>query len=156
MAALDPVLVDSYVCYLLHYKPEEVAYVKMAEELGVGSADLSAAEIVSLNAGDGMDDELPHERKLLEVSYAVDEVDSCGACYGNLIPALFSLKEEGVLKDFRGKIGIGQGQQGRKGRIGIGKCTRDFDFCVMGCPPDEEKIYEEIKKYIIENKRSCE
>ena len=30
-AGLDPVLIDAYVCAELHYKPEDVPYVKMAE-----------------------------------------------------------------------------------------------------------------------------
>ena len=44
-AGLDPVLIDAYVCAELHYKPEDVPYVKMAEELGVGSADLTRLSI---------------------------------------------------------------------------------------------------------------
>ena len=96
MAALDPVLTDSYACYLMHYTPDDVPYVRMAEALGVGSADLGVAEIISLNDGGADDRELPRERKVLEVSYAVEEVDSCSACYGNLIGALYRLREEGL------------------------------------------------------------
>ena len=48
MAALDPVLVDSYACSLLHYTPDDVPYVRMAEKLGAGSADLESAEIINL------------------------------------------------------------------------------------------------------------
>lgn len=44
MAAVDPVLMDAYVCQLLGYEVEEVPYVTMAEELYVGSADLAHAK----------------------------------------------------------------------------------------------------------------
>ena len=41
MAAVDPVLVDAHAADLLYYKPSDIPYITMAEELGVGSADLS-------------------------------------------------------------------------------------------------------------------
>ena len=202
MAALDPVLVDSYTCYLLHYSPDDVPYIRMAEKLGSGSTDLRNAEIISINmekclsrdklaetkikkdaqnceaAWDAvkasacsesamahvrykceeksgnilsMDEELPQERKILQVAYAVDEVDSCSACYGNLIPALYRLKEEGLLDRLKERIAIGQGHRGEKGTLGIGRCTAGYEHCIMGCPPDEEKIYEELREYILEH-----
>ena len=88
-------------------------------------------------------------RRVLDVAYAVEEVDSCSACYGSLIPALYRLKEEGLLDQMKDKIAIGQGHQGKTGKLGIGRCTKNFAFSVPGCPPDEEKIYQELKKYIL-------
>lgn len=148
MAATDPVLVDSYVCKLLGYDVSEVPYVEMAAKLGSGSTDLSKAMIYDLNEGN-IDEEVPNERRILSVSYMVNEVDSCSACYGNLVPALMRLKEEGLLDDFEEQIAIGQGHQGKTGKLGVGKCTKDFDTCIMGCPPHEDKIYEELKAYIL-------
>lgn len=151
MAALDPVLTDTYACWLMHYTPDDVPYVRMSEKLGSGSTDLSSAQIIELNRsaeGGTTDEELPQQKKLLAVSYAVDEVDSCSACYGNLIPALYRLKEEGLLDGLQDKIAIGQGQQGKSGPLGIGKCTRGFSCCIMGCPPSEDVIYEGLKAYI--------
>ena len=161
MAAADPVLLDSYAAYLLHYETEEIPYIGLAAALGVGSADLSAAELVLcedggrhvLPAGGGgnfRDEELPRTRKVLDVAYAVEEVDSCSACYGSLIGALIRLEEEGLLKKLKTPIGIGQGMQGRKGTLGVGRCTKGFDTCIMGCPPGEEKIYEELKRFILQ------
>ena len=156
MAALDPVLVDSYACSLLQYTPDEVPYVRMAEKLGVGTADLSSAQIIDLGgfrgyAGKEMQEDRPRKHKLLDVSYAVDEVDSCSACYASLVGALWRLKEDGLLEKLDTPIGIGQGMQGRTGKLGVGKCTKDFDVCIMGCPPEEDKIYEELKAYILKN-----
>ncbi|MEI3413376.1 MAG: hypothetical protein V8Q57_09465 [Blautia sp.] len=42
---------------------------------------------------------VPKSRKVVELADAVEEVESCSACYGNLIPALGPFKEEeGLLK----------------------------------------------------------
>jgi len=160
MAATDPVLTDCYACFLLGLKPEEVPYVTEAGALGIGSTDLNHAEIVTIEGdsekthisrpGDAGDEEVRSgESRVLEVSYAVDAVDSCSACYGNLVPALLRLKEEGFLDRLHDRIAIGQGHQGETGKLGIGKCTRGYDCCIMGCPPDEEKIYRELREYIL-------
>ena len=89
--------------------------------------------------------------RILEVSYAVEEVDSCSACYGNLVHALNLLKEEGLLEKLHDHIAIGQGMQGKTGRLGIGRCTKDFDTCIMGCPPEPDQIYKELRQYILAN-----
>lgn len=150
MAACDPVLVDSYGCRLLGISPDDVGYIGMAERLGTGTADLDSAEIVCLNGGGEEEQEekgMP-ARKVLDVAYAVEEVDSCSACYASLVPALCRLKDEGLLDQLKDKIAIGQGHQGKTGKLGIGKCTRNFAYSVPGCPPDEEKIYQFLRKYI--------
>ena len=148
MAALDPVLVDSYACYLMGLSVDEVPYIGLAEELGIGSSDLSKAQIRALD-DDGAPEELPRQDKILEVSYAVEEADSCSACYASLTGALWRLKEEGLLEKLTVPIGIGQGMQGKRGKLGVGRCTKDFEKCIMGCPPDEEKIYTELRDYIL-------
>lgn len=161
MAALDPVLTDCYACYLLGVDPEEVPYIGMAEKLGIGSTDLKNAQICAMeisfgensdtseNEGLTTDHEQPAEHRVLDISYAVEDYDSCSACYSSLSSALRRLKEEGLLDRLEPKIGIGQGMQGKPGKLGIGRCTKDFDYCIMGCPPDEEKVYRELKQYIL-------
>ena len=147
MAALDPVLTDAFTCSLLNYEVKDVPYIGMAEALGVGSADLSSLRLITCE-GEGSED-TPREHRLLSVSYAVDESDSCSACYGMLIPALDRLREEGLLDRLDTTVAIGQGHQGKTGVLGVGKCTRKFDFNIPGCPPDEEEIYQGLKKYIL-------
>ena len=148
LGAVDPVLVDAYVCRLMHYETPDVPYIGMAEALGVGSADLSAADIRTLD-GQG-DDDMPYSRKVVEVCDHVQEVDSCSACYGYLIPALSRLKEEGLLDGFDTTICIGQGFRGKQGELGIGHCTHGFRRHLEGCPPLETDIYEFLKSYIEE------
>ena len=151
MASRDPVLTDSYACALLGLSAADVPYISMAEKLGTGTPDLKKAEIICLNGGSEEEQEEKNvaSRRVLDVAYAVEEVDSCSACYGSLIPALYRLKEEGLLDQMKDKIAIGQGHQGKTGKLGIGRCTKNFAFSVPGCPPDEEKIYQELKKYIL-------
>ena len=146
LAAFDPVLIDAYACERLHLKVDNVSYVKIAEKLGVGCADLSIAKIINLR--DSKDKMLPNSAKVLDVAYAAEDIDSCSACYGNLIPALVALKEEGILDKLNTKIAIGQGHIGKTGKLGIGKCCKNFDFYVEGCPPSKEDILNGLRRYI--------
>lgn len=149
MAGRDPVLIDAYVCRLLHYQTEEIPYIVMAQELGVGSADLEHADIRVCGGAQDGEEELPESRKVVELKDAVEEVESCSACYGYLLPALQKLKEEGLLDKLGSRICIGQGYRGKTGELGVGACTSGFRFCVKGCPPTEGQIYEELKNYIL-------
>lgn len=148
IAAVDPVLCDAYVCRMLNYETEEVPYLRMAEELGVGSADLSRLEIRALNEPE-QETVVPGERKIVELQDAVEEVESCSACYGYLIPALDRLKQEGLLEQLDTRIAIGQGYQQKTGHLGIGRCTSCFEHSLKGCPPTEEQMYEFLKDYIL-------
>jgi uncharacterized protein (DUF362 family) len=147
MAAMDPVLVDSYVCSLMHYDTKEVPYIGYAEELGVGSTDLTKAVIRHLDGEEVKP--FPLSRKIVELADAVEEVESCSACYGYLIPALEMLKEEGLLQKLPVKIAIGQGYRGQTGELGVGHCTKGFACHLDGCPPTENQIYEFLKEYVL-------
>lgn len=149
LAGCDPVLMDAYVCQMMHYAVEEVPYVKMAGEIGVGCADITKAQVLVSGTEKGA--ELPKSRKVVELKDAVEEVESCSACYGYLIPALEMLKEEGLFVKLQDKICIGQGYRQKGGKLGIGNCTKNFECHLGGCPPLENEIYEFLKQYIMEN-----
>ena len=146
MTALDPVLVDAYACQLIGYDVSEVPYIGIAERLKVGKT--TGMRIITIEGENNEDIPQTTKRKALEVSYAVDEVESCSACYGMLIPALDKLRKEGLLDKLDTKIAIGQGHRGKTGCLGVGNCTRAFDYSVQGCPPKEEEIYNSLKRYI--------
>ena len=146
MAAKDPVLVDAYTAEILGYRPEDVSYIKLAESLGVGSADTDSMRIITVE-GENCED-LPDTHKIMQVSYAVEDIDSCSACYGMLIGALNRLSDEGLLAQLKDKVAIGQGYRGKTGSVGVGACTRLFDYNIPGCPPSEEEIYEALKARI--------
>lgn len=148
-AAADPVFCDAWVCREMGYRVEEVPYITIAEKLGVGSADLSRLTIHSCNSP-GARQEIPKVRKVVEVQDAVEEVESCSACYGYLIPALDRLRQEGLLDKLDDKISIGQGFRGKDGILGIGSCTGNFTHSLVGCPPMPDEIYEFLKSRILE------
>ncbi len=148
----DPVLVDRWVCREMGYDVTDVPYICYANELGVGSMDLDNAKIHFLNQSEE-EIVLPRQRKIVELQDAVEEVESCSACYGYLIPALDMLKEEGLLGELKDKIAIGQGYRGKMGVLGVGNCTRKFQHHLGGCPPTEEQIYEFLKGYIMKNRK---
>ena len=188
LTALDPVLCDAFVCQILYYKKEDVPYLVMAEELGVGSADLEHANLIQFRYEKGTKEEkikeqgtkkaingkdinrkvkrggnihktackgwkdvdIPRKRKVVELQDAVEEVESCSACYGYLIPALDMLKQEGLLEKLDCKIAVGQGYRGKSGKLGVGNCTCRFEHFVKGCPPTEMEIYEHLKRSLMQ------
>lgn len=137
IAGRDSVLVDRYAADLLGFAPEEVPYIGMAEQYGVGSARLEAANIVELNENsDG--GQTVSSRKVAGLVRQVVPAEACSACYGSLVHALARLDEKGVDIRKLGKLHIGQGYKGKLpagSGIGIGSCTAGFDQCLRGCPP---------------------
>ena len=132
----DPVLCDSYVCDCMGYSIQDVPYIPLAEKLGVGSSDLTKANIIMLNeAAQGMG-RFHMTRRVQQLASYVDAKDACSACYGSLIYALDRLNDEGLLRKKSSLICIGQGYQGKEGgKIGIGRCTAGCEKNLMGCPP---------------------
>ncbi len=148
-AVADPVLCDAYVCRLLQYQTEEVPYIGLAEKLGAGSSDMDKALVRELNMPEHMI-KLPDKERVMKLREMTEDVDSCSACYGYLLPALDMLEKEGLLKDFPEKICIGQGFRGKSGKLGIGNCTKDFQYTLKGCPPTEQEMYQFLKNYLKE------
>lgn len=146
MAALDPVLTDAYTASLLGFDPEDIDYIRFAEYANVGSADLSTLKLITLEGNSEGD--TPLSRRIMEIDYAVDQSDSCSACYAQLVEALKRLDEEGLLGRLKDRIAIGQGFQGKTGKLGVGACTRNFEYSVPGCPPESDEIYSYLKNYI--------
>jgi len=144
----DPVLMDAYGCSVMGCELDEVPYIKLAERLGVGSANLDDAEIININQPKA---QLPkHQsgvvRKLAQYANA-DE--ACSACYGSLIHALKKLNDEGYLRRLpQGSVCIGQGFKGKEGKLGVGSCTSCFAHSLAGCPPTSSQMVEFLKKQL--------
>lgn len=152
MTAADPVLCDAYVCDIMGYEKEEIPYLVLAEKLGVGCGDLQKLRIVHCNEVEEIG-QIKDARKVAEVKDAVEEVESCSACYGYLIPALDRLKEEGLLDKLDCKICMGQGYRNKTGKLGIGSCTRKFKYSLKGCPPMPDEMYDFLKSYILDREK---
>jgi uncharacterized protein (DUF362 family) len=136
IAGTDPVLIDAYAASLIGLEPDEVPYIRLAARLGVGTDDLSQAEIIEINPESKTKISAKLSPAAQKLATAVDERQACSACYGSLIHALHRLTGDYTLKDFPEKLKIGQGFRGCKGAgPGIGTCTRGLEPHLEGCPP---------------------
>lgn len=152
MVSRDPVLTDAYVCRLLGYELKDVPYITLATKAGVGSDDLDAMIMRTIDGdGEERDEVLPITHKIFKLKDRAEDVDTCSACYESLMEALARLEEEGLLERFSDKIMIGQGNRGKEGLYGIGNCTRLFKHYIKGCPPKANEVYEGIKEWIMES-----
>lgn len=135
----DPVLCDSFACQTMGVALRDVPYIRMAEQLGVGCADLSRAEILALNEAEAA---IPVRReyrvRALE-AYAAPK-DACSACYGMLIHALDKLEQKDLLRGLPQPVCIGQGYRAQSGELGVGSCTKNFRCNLPGCPPTAEQM----------------
>lgn len=137
----DPVLCDAYVAETMGYSVDEIAYIGMAERLGVGSADTSKAKVIELNEGCKAG-KVRMTRRVQALAQYAEPKDACSACYGQLIYALDRLNDQGLLRKCRTKIAIGQGYKGQNGVIGVGNCTCKFEKSCKGCPPKAVDMVE--------------
>ena len=132
----DPVLVDSYCSSLIGYTKKDIPYLKLAEELGVGNADLSKAQIFEYGVEEKNRSTFTPSKQVARLTKKVAAIDACSACYGSLVHALKRLDENGVLNKMQHNILIGQGYKGRTMEgLGIGNCTSQCTTYLKGCPP---------------------
>ena len=143
----DPVLIDAYIAETIGYRPHDVEYISIAEDIGVGSSDIDNAEIIVLSKDDSIA-KPSSSRKVQKLSQYVNAKEACSACYANLIRALARLDEECLLYRFKNNpILIGQGYKSvESSGIGIGRCTSGISKNVVGCPPSTSVILDFLKK----------
>jgi uncharacterized protein (DUF362 family) len=145
-AARDPVLCDAWAAGLMGYSIAEIPYISLAEKLGVGvSGPAMVREInKSSKASSGISADSRQGKsggKAKKLSEYIIEDGACSACYAGLVFALSRLEK--ALRP--GKICIGQGFRGKKGRVGIGQCTAGFESSCPGCPPTGMEILEFLR-----------
>ena len=146
LAGKDPVLMDAYAARLIGFGPDEVPYIRMAEKIGVGTADLANARIIELNKDSGGEPVLS-SRKAQRLARYIRADSACSACYGSLIHALKRRSERGELDRLKTEIHIGQGFKGKElDGLGIGACTAKFRQSVAGCPPTAKDILEFLER----------
>lgn len=146
-ACRDSVLCDSYGASLMGFENQDIPYIGLAEDLGVGSADLSKAVLVQLNEPSDEAPSKPSGRANYLGKFT--EPDSaCSACYGNLIHALKRLDEVNRLKNLKTPICIGQGYKGKTdpSKVGVGICARGLGKSLPGCPPKAIDMIRFIKE----------
>ena len=143
MAALDPVLLDSYACSLLGLKTSDVPYIKKAALLGVGSAALGAGTQHALNKGEGLGS-LQRSPLAAALSAHIHEIGACSACFASLTQALKQMQEEGLPLPETIRIGQGFREKISDG-LGVGDCLSRCSSFVPGCPPEPCEIVHYLK-----------
>jgi len=142
LMAKDTILLDSYGASLLGFTEEEVEYISIAKEMGMGQG---MAEIHELSK--------PLENSLARSTRAVQKLSAhtlpdsaCSACYANLIHALKRLDDSGELRLLGSKrICIGQGYKGKEMEIGVGACCSKAQHSAKGCPPPASAIMSMLR-----------
>jgi uncharacterized protein (DUF362 family) len=138
MAALDPVLLDTYACSLLGLKTSQVPYIKKAALLGVGSEGLSAGTLHDLNKGEGLNS-LQGSQLAASLAGHIHEKGACSACFASLTQALKQMQEQGL--PLPGTINLGQGFKKKTvDGLGVGDCLAGCSSFVPGCPPKPHEI----------------
>ena len=150
-AARDPVLCDAYAAGLMGYGVSEIPYIGLAEKLGVGSA--GPARIRELNKSSDVQAEAPHAPppqkpagKVKQLTAFISEESACSACNASLV---FALSRMGASERNRlGRVSIGQGFRGRKGKVGVGQCCAGFASFCPGCPPTGAEVLAFLRKQL--------
>jgi len=143
----DPVLCDSFAAECIGYRPYDIGYIHLAEELGVGSTDVAGANIISLDKRMADVKDVYRTPKVKKLAMYATPEDACSACYSSLVYALDRLDRENRLESRKkGSIAIGQGYRGKTGKLGIGQCTKCFEKSLGGCPPKAVDIVEFLKR----------
>jgi len=141
VAGFDPVLMDSYAARVLGYEPDDIKYIGLARDEGVGNYINDDTDFIYIYDEDSADNAevkiVQKEKKYLRL---IDEADACSACYSNLVSAMDKLNEMGLTDSFADQICIGQAYKGYKGYLGIGNCTSCFEKYLPGCPPRVDTI----------------
>jgi len=148
-AARDPVLCDAWAAFQMGYSPGKAAdaipYIGVAEQLKIGSADISAAKVRELNHDDTevyrTGPAFAPAGKVRELAPYIEEDNACSACYASLIFAL-SRMNKSKLNHLKEKICVGQGFQGKQGNMGIGQCCAGFRRFCQGCPPSGAEVLD--------------
>ncbi|NMA95859.1 MAG: DUF362 domain-containing protein [Clostridiales bacterium] len=141
LAGTDPVMMDSYAANLLGFDIEDIPYIAIAEDIGVGSSNWSEDSIIELNTSESVKIDRGIDKVGLFAKY-IEERDACSACYGSLIHAMDRLRTRGELGKIDEKVYIGQYFKGKvkDTGLGVGQCTRGFVKHVPGCPPSAMDI----------------
>lgn len=140
----DPLLLDSFAAEFIGYAPDDIKYLKLAKEYGVGVFYSEKTEVVVLNSDKKPGTSTRASGVAAALARYVDEKDACSVCYSSLIRALYKADKR-RLGGLKGKIAIGQGFKGVEGEgIGFGSCTSGFSQCVHGCPPKALDILKKL------------
>jgi uncharacterized protein (DUF362 family) len=149
-AARDPVLCDAWAASLMGYEVREIPYIGLAEQLGVGVGDPAKAVVRELSApGEGVQSSaFPRPAgKVKQLAAHIREDQACSACYAALVFAL-SRMDGSEIRRLKEPVPVGQGFRGKKGALGVGRCTSAFTASCPGCPPSAADVLAFLRSQV--------
>ncbi|NOZ22220.1 MAG: DUF362 domain-containing protein [Planctomycetes bacterium] len=153
VASTDTVAADVVMAHIAGVPPEEIPYIGLAAEQGLGCGDLSAITVL----GETIEDvRRPFQRIRLDEAVlrrhdvAVVEAGACSGCRQVVTEWLMDLEQKGELDRLRGRtIVYGQNVHAVPDKRGdfivIGSCVKKFKDkgrTLPGCPPEREALNE--------------
>ncbi len=170
LAGTDPVAADSVCAKLIGLSSERIMHIKLAEEEGLGIADVERIDIKGEKIGD-----VAKRLRSYQEAFAgrfrgvkMIEKDACTGCMGEAMSTLVYLRSAGFNKEMA-ELGLVMGrpeevsEAGRKLVI-VGQCAskhKELGVYVRGCPPhgleitdgacealgiDKEAVHKAIEK----------
>lgn len=136
----DAVQLDAYGASLMGLRLGDVPYIELAEQYGGGSTQWCAEDIVELNQPSAGASNAKPRGTVARLTRNVHENQACSACFAALVRALHAT---GLGQNTDIYIGQGWQKQTLSG-LGIGRCCKGADRCVMGCPPTAEMIARQL------------
>lgn len=137
----DPVQIDAYGCRLMGLDLETIPYIRLAEQWGAGSTQISPSDLVRLNEPETSKTYPSPSGVVKRLTRRVRQDSACSACYAALVRGLYTASAappEDII--------IGQGWKGKKFEgLGIGNCCAGATTCVKGCPPTAKAVADALK-----------
>jgi hypothetical protein len=153
IAGRDVVAVDAVCATLMGFDVDEVLHVRLADEAGLGEADLDRIDIYGERIANVARPFQPYAEAAKERFGAVKiiENNSCTGCWGEMESAFLYLNEAGLsdrLKELILVMGTPDEVPDLDGTpVIVGKCPRQFKglgVWVPGCPPHGIQITDAI------------
>ena len=147
MASTNPILFDAFAAGLMGFSIDEIGYLKVARDWGIGNTDASTAKVIELNRPQA--DAIRPRGTARELAKYTAPQDACSACFASLVHALKRMDDENLLRRLGNiKIAIGQGYKGKCPDIGVGACCMGAKTSVKGCPPKADDILAMLKTLV--------
>jgi uncharacterized protein (DUF362 family) len=153
VASTDVVAVDAVCATLMGFDVDEILHVRLADEAGLGEADLDRIQIYGERIAAIARPFLPYAEAARRRfgSATIIEKASCTGCYGEMESAFFYLEKAGFtdrLKELVLVMGTPDEVPDLEGTpVIVGKCPSDhkhLGIWVPGCPPHGIKITDAI------------
>ena len=147
----NPVEVDSVAADMLGYAPRSIQHIAYSADAGLGTCDLNAIEVISLNQPTTQVHFQAPAHYSRRFPCQIVAEGACCTCMGNLIFALERLQEQRVLTKQQTFL-VGQ-QAKTPGNstgitIAVGKCAvagnSQADICIDVCPPSAGIIQRRV------------